>query len=127
MGLRHSRGVLAVLAIVTSTVAAAAPLDAADDDADIALGKALVTMYCSDCHATGKLGESRLALAPHFRDLHLRYDVEWLSEALVEGIVTAHPDMPEFEFDPEQAAAIVSYLKTLEPAGGEPRPDAAAP
>ena len=78
-------------------------------------GRALVAMYCTDCHATGTTGESPLPIAPRFRDLHLRYDVEFLSEALVEGIVTAHPEMPQFEFDPDQAAAIVAYLKTLEP------------
>ncbi|WP_248308933.1 cytochrome c [Devosia sp. MC532] len=77
-------------------------------------GRALVTMYCADCHATGRQGESSHAIAPAFRDLHLRYDVEFLSEALVEGIFTGHPDMPEFEFDPQQAAAIVEYLKSLE-------------
>lgn len=78
-------------------------------------GRALVTMYCTDCHATEKVGESPFPTAPRFRDLHLRYDVEFLSEALVEGIVTAHPEMPQFEFDPDQAAAIVAYLKSLEP------------
>jgi len=77
-------------------------------------GRALVTMYCADCHAVEATGESPLAIAPRFRDLHLRYDVEFLSEALVEGIVTAHPEMPQFEFDPDQAAAIVAYLKSLE-------------
>jgi len=77
-------------------------------------GRTLVTMYCADCHAIGTTGDSPLAIAPKFRDLHLRYDVEFLSEALVEGIVTAHPDMPQFEFDPDQAAAIVAYLKSLE-------------
>ncbi|MDB5473830.1 MAG: cytochrome c [Devosia sp.] len=77
-------------------------------------GHALVTMYCTDCHATETAGNSPFATAPRFRDLHLRYDVELLSEALVEGIVTAHPEMPQFEFDPLQAAAIVAYLKSLE-------------
>ena len=78
-------------------------------------GHALVTMYCSDCHATEATGASPLAIAPPLRQLYLRYDVELLSEALVEGIVTAHPEMPQFEFDPEQAAAIIAYLKSLEP------------
>lgn len=78
-------------------------------------GHALVTMYCTDCHATEATGESPLAIAPRFRDLYKRYDVELLAEALVEGIVTAHAEMPQFEFDPDQAAAIVAYLKTLEP------------
>jgi len=76
-------------------------------------GHILVDEYCSDCHAVGATGDSPLAIAPRFRELHLRYDVEDLSEALVEGIVTAHPEMPEFEFDPEQAAAIVAYLESL--------------
>jgi cytochrome c len=87
---------------------------AAQDDA-VAEGHALVQMYCTDCHATEATGESLLPIAPRFRDLHLRYDVELLAEALVEGIVTAHPEMPQFEFDPPQAAAIIAYLKTLEP------------
>ena len=84
------------------------------EDPEVKLGLELVTTYCADCHAIGATGESPFEPAPHFRDLHLRYDVELLSEALVEGIVTAHPDMPEFEFDPDQAAAIVAYLKSLE-------------
>ena len=84
-------------------------------DSEVAAGRALVEMYCSDCHATGLTGESPLSLAPRVRDLHLRYDVEHRAEALVEGIVTAHPEMPQFEFDPDQAAAIIVYLKSLEP------------
>ena len=83
---------------------------------DVEQGRGLVDMYCSDCHAVGAEGTSPLAQAPPFRELYLRYDVAFLSEALVEGIVTAHPEMPEFEFDPEQAEAIVRYLKSLEPA-----------
>ncbi len=89
------------------------PAPAADDA--VVAGKAIVQMYCSDCHATETIGVSPLAIAPKFRDLHRRYDVEHLSEALVEGIVTAHPEMPQFEFDPDEAAAIIAYLKTLEP------------
>lgn len=87
---------------------------AAQDPTAVEDGRALVTMYCADCHATGQQGESLLTIAPAFRELHLRYDVEFLSEALVEGTFTVHPDMPEFEFDPQQAEAIVKYLKSLE-------------
>ncbi len=95
-------------------IAALAPAHA--DEAQVALGLDMVTIYCTDCHAIGKTGNSPFPPAPPFRDLHARYDVELLSEALVEGIVTAHPEMPEFEFDPDQADAIIQYLKTLEPA-----------
>lgn len=76
-------------------------------------GFALVTSYCADCHAVGTTDDSLHPTAPHFRDLHLLYDVSLLDEALVEGLI-AHPQMPEFEFDAPQAEAIIQYLKALE-------------
>ncbi len=76
-------------------------------------GFALTTSYCADCHAVGRTGESLHPPAPKFRELHERYDVTFLEEALVEGLV-AHPDMPEFEFDILQAQAIIAYLETLQ-------------
>lgn len=87
---------------------------AAERKQQIAMGLALVTTYCADCHATGASGDSPLETAPPFRELHNRYDVALLAEALVEGLVTAHPAMPEFEFDPDQAEAIIVYLESLE-------------
>lgn len=86
----------------------------AQDQPAVAEGLELVSTYCADCHAIGAADDSPFPPAPPFRELHLRYDVEFLGEALVEGIVTGHPDMPEFEFDPVQAEAIIAYLKTLE-------------
>lgn len=80
----------------------------------VAEGRALTETYCSDCHAIGPDGESPHPQAPPFRTLHERYDVADLAEGLVEGLVSGHPDMPEFEFDPAQAEAIVEYLETLE-------------
>ena len=83
---------------------------------DVAAGLVLVEANCAGCHAIGLDGVSPLAEAPPFRELHQRYDVEFLSEALVEGIMTGHEAMPEFVFAPEEAAAVVAYLKSLEPA-----------
>ncbi|CDZ36996.1 Hypothetical protein NGAL_HAMBI1146_21470 [Neorhizobium galegae bv. officinalis] len=82
----------------------------ASEPATTKRGHDLVSDNCSVCHAIGKTGDSPLAAAPHFRDLHQRYDVEFLMEALVEGITTAHPEMPEFRFSSPDAAAIVAYL-----------------
>ena len=76
-------------------------------------GQSLVEIYCGACHATGRQGSSPHPEAPPFRELHLRYDVADLTEALVEGLSTGHTDMPEFEFEPDQAAAIVAYLESL--------------
>lgn len=87
---------------------------AATDNAAVAAGAALLEANCGGCHAIGATGPSPHDEAPPFRELHQRYDVEDLTEALVEGLVSGHPDMPEFKFDPDQANAIVRYLKSLE-------------
>jgi len=106
------------IAVLTLLLAACSPQDntaQTGETAQVAEGHTLVRTYCADCHAVEAEGDSKFAPAPRFRDLHERYDVTLLAEALVEGIVTAHPEMPEFEFDPSQADAIIAYLKTLEP------------
>jgi cytochrome c len=77
-------------------------------------GLTIVRANCSRCHAVGKMGESPLPIAPPFRTLHDRYPVEDLQEPLAEGIVTGHPTMPEFRFDPGQVGDIIAYLKSLE-------------
>src|SRR4051794_38782963 len=77
-------------------------------------GQTFVRANCSKCHAIDKASESPLKIAPPFRDLHLRYPVESLQEALVEGIRTGHPNMPEFRLDAGQASDVIAYLKSLE-------------
>jgi cytochrome c len=77
-------------------------------------GLVVVRTNCSRCHAIGKIGESPLPIAPPFRTLHERYPVEDLQEPLAEGIITGHPTMPEFRFDPGQVGDIIAYLKSLE-------------
>ncbi len=77
-------------------------------------GFVLVRAECTRCHAIGKTGDRALKIAPPFRTLHDRYPVEDLQEPLAEGIVTGHPTMPEFRFDPGQVGDIIAYLKTLE-------------
>jgi cytochrome c len=77
-------------------------------------GLVFVQTHCAQCHAISKVGGSPLAIAPPFRELHLRYPVEALAEALAEGIVTGHPSMPEFRLDPAQINDVIAYLKTLE-------------
>ena len=92
--MRHVRQVIGLLGLVGALLAVAAPAQA-DPVAD---GRELLALYCSDCHTIEMTGDSSHPDAPPFRELHLRYDVEDLSEALVEGLVSGHPDMPEFEF-----------------------------
>ena len=77
-------------------------------------GLTLATANCARCHSIDKVTASPLKLAPPFRELHKRYPVESLEEALGEGIVTGHPNMPEFRLDPGQVGDLISYLKWLE-------------
>ena len=67
-------------------------------------GFAILQTNCERCHAVERVGSSPLPAAPPFRTLHQRYPVESLQESLAEGIVTGHPDMPEFRFDPDRSA-----------------------
>jgi mono/diheme cytochrome c family protein len=77
-------------------------------------GVVIARTYCVKCHAIDKLSPSPLAIAVPFRDLHKKYPVDQLQEALAEGVVTGHPTMPEFRFDPGQIADFIAFLKTLQ-------------
>lgn len=77
-------------------------------------GFAILQTNCARCHAIKRVGSSPLPAAPPFRTLHERYPVESLQESLAEGIVTGHPDMPEFRFNPDQVGDVIAYLKSLE-------------
>lgn len=83
-------------------------------DSRVQSGHAFAEAHCASCHAIGRAGESPLRTAPAFRTLHLRYPVETLAEALAEGIVTAHPAMPQFRLDVAQIGDLIAYLKSLE-------------
>lgn len=76
-------------------------------------GFALLHESCARCHAAGLRGASPLAQAPPFREVVKRYAPAQLEEALAEGIVTGHNDMPEFEFTPDDIGKIVTYLEAL--------------
>jgi len=88
---------------------------ACGQDADaLKRGEALLTNECSRCHATGRTGESRHPQAPLFRTLSKRYPIESLEEALGEGLISGHPDMPEFKFESDDVGAIIAYLKAIQ-------------
>lgn len=93
------------LALVWSSAASAASVEQ---------GRRLAALYCRRCHAIDKASPSPLRIAPPFRTLHEKYPVESLQEALAEGIVTGHPTMPEFRFEPDQINDFLTYLKSLE-------------
>jgi mono/diheme cytochrome c family protein len=109
IGVAAAINVAALFAFPSSSAAGTAVLGPAAQR-----GLVLVQTNCARCHAVGRAGGSPLKIAPPFRTLHLRYPVEDLQEPLAEGIVTGHPTMPEFRFDPGQVGDVIAYLKTLE-------------
>lgn len=77
-------------------------------------GKRLVTENCARCHAIDLNDTSPHPAAIPFRDISIFYPVEALEEAFAEGIVTGHPDMPEFTATTSQIDAILAYLETIQ-------------
>ncbi|MCB1527687.1 MAG: cytochrome c [Hyphomicrobiaceae bacterium] len=78
-------------------------------------GRAIVKDKCARCHAIGMDDTSPHEQAPPFRDVVTRYPSENLAEALAEGIVSGHPDMPVFVFQPEEIEGFIAYLDSLSP------------
>lgn len=84
------------------------------DPASLASGKQIAEAHCSACHAVGPEGQSAKADAPAFRDLSKLYPLESLEEPLAEGIVTAHENMPEFVFEPDDIDVFLGYLSSIQ-------------
>lgn len=92
-------------------IAAFARPSAADD---LQHGGELLQKNCGQCHAVGDSGDSPNKQAVPFREIGRRYPVEALEEALGEGIMSGHPDMPEFAFDADDVGDIIAYLKSIQ-------------
>jgi len=99
-------GMLTAVAAVTTFGQSAAQ--------DLKRGEALLARNCASCHAVGRTGDSPQKLAPTFRSLGQRYPIESLEEALGEGIMSGHPDMPEFSFNAADVGAIIAYLNSIQ-------------
>jgi cytochrome c len=111
--MRSDRTYPPLLGACVALVWFALPAEAADKDMTDK-GHALVEKNCARCHAIGKEGESSHKEAPPFRTLSAKYPVADLAESLAEGIVSGHPDMPIFVFSPQDVAAIIDYLESIQ-------------
>lgn len=111
--MRWSSGIV----IAAGVALLAADASAAETDALLAKGRALLEANCAKCHAIGTDDQSKHKEAPPFREVMTRYPPDNLAEALAEGLVSGHPDMPEFVFEPAEVEAITAYLGSLRPQG----------
>ena len=71
-------------------------------------------------------GGQSAAEAPPFRTLSSKYPVEDLAKSLAEGIVSGHPEMPIFVFEPQDVAAIIDYLESIQDVPSAPPGEAPA-
>lgn len=112
--LRISRSVALAATILLFATADLASATDATDKQSLQLGQRLLEQYCAACHAIGTEGSSSHEQAPAFRDLSQKYPVALLDEALAEGIMSGHPDMPVYEFEPDQIEGIIEYLESIQ-------------
>lgn len=105
-----------------NSVMVAAPAEDESDtfayDSKVKVGKLIAETRCSACHAIGPAGNSPHQEAKPFRQLSENYPVRNLEEALAEGIVVGHPDMPMFVMSPYEIDALLTYLESVQ----EPHP-----
>lgn len=77
-------------------------------------GEAMVENLCVQCHAIGAEDQSQHPDAPALRDLSKRLSLEDLRVPLTEGLITGHPDMPEWAFESHHVDALLYYLERLQ-------------
>lgn len=100
-------------AVFVLALGACAAQERADNAALVDDGRAIAEAQCAGCHAVGEYGDSPNAAAPTFRTLLSRYRADVLEEELINGIRVAHP-MPNFQFNPQGADALVAYLRSVQ-------------
>ena len=100
-------GLFAALACLTS---------AAKAQGSVEDGRTMAEGLCQRCHAIAGPGPSPMAEAPAFSTFERNWPVEYLAEALAEGIVTGHGpvQMPVFAFAPEEIDDLLAYLKSVQ-------------
>ena len=76
---------------------------------DRARGLKIAQRNCTPCHAVGRTGDSPNPKSPPFRSLAQR-------SPLSEGMMVGHeaPEMPVFEFRPDQIADFIAYLGSIQ-------------
>ena len=77
-------------------------------------GQGIAQTACGSCHAVGKDDVSAHGEAPPFRTIGQNYSVWTLDEALAEGIMVGHPDMPVWELIPEDIEGLLTYMDSIQ-------------
>ena len=81
----------------------------------VAQGRTLAVQQCGTCHAVDGQGESPHRASPPFRTFAENYPIDMLQSALRTGIISGHDEMPSFELEPREMAALMAYIDSLAP------------
>lgn len=84
-------------------------------DSPAVAGYEILAKNCARCHAIETMGDSPVTTARPLRDVAKRYGPDYLDDVLAKAISTQHKQLPQFTFEPDQIAAMTTYLATLKP------------
>jgi len=97
-------------------------LTAHAQEVSLTAGRELAMARCARCHAVGRTGDSTNPRSPRFRDLGARFPFDGLRDALVQGMIVGHPEMPIQHLTAVESGDLVAYLRSLQmPRGRGPR------
>ena len=112
------RAAAVILAFAAAASCQSAPVadDApAPNAALIEQGRQYAVIHCAACHAIGTHDASRRREAMAFRSLSRYYPVDELADSLADGIMTGDSDMPEWRLTPDEIAALLAYMQSIQP------------
>jgi cytochrome c len=102
-------------AIGLAVALAGVPLDATAQGS-VERGGAIAERLCARCHAISGPGPSPMSQAPAFSTFERKWPVEYLAEALAEGLTTGHGSVqiPAFDFTTEEIDDLLAFLKSVQ-------------
>ncbi len=77
-------------------------------------GQDIAQRLCAACHGLGRADRSPLSVAPAFRRIEPRVDLNEMVDRLQNGLVAGHPEMPIFVLKEQEARALVAYMRSLQ-------------
>jgi mono/diheme cytochrome c family protein len=103
--------------ILAGLAALSLSLPARAEDVSLSAGRQLAMARCSRCHAVGRTGDSPNPRSPRFRELGARFPFDGLREALMQGMIVGHPEMPIVHLSEVESGDLVAYLRSLQQDG----------
>ncbi|MEM9225868.1 MAG: cytochrome c [Pseudomonadota bacterium] len=89
----------------------------AEDPWTFGQGEAMAETICAACHAIGLDDLRPHPDAPAFRDLSASHSMESLRDRFIQGIMTEHPAMLDYQFERGEVDALIYYISALQPGG----------